>query len=199
MSSSPSSNYPTYDVMKEKENWDKHTQQIVNRRLSATTNYHYLTQHEANLIRILAHALLYDGEEEILTFIIAHIDETLHSSPGEGQREEHVPPAPTLVRSGLKALEKTCNLEFKQSIPLLKPTQLDHLLTQLSQGEYGMRSEWRGLPSIPFFKKLLTLTVEAYTAHPTIWSEIGYGGPAYPRGYVRAHLGQRDPWEAEKS
>ncbi|KQX56587.1 hypothetical protein ASD40_04085 [Paenibacillus sp. Root444D2] len=30
-----------------------------------------------------------------------------------------------------------------------------------------------------------------------VWSEIGYAGPAYPRGYVRTQLGQLDPWEAQ--
>ena len=36
----------------------------------------------------------------------------------------------------------------------------------------------------------------AYYAHPTAWSEIGWGGPASPRGYVRMDLNERDPWEA---
>ncbi|WP_369127188.1 hypothetical protein [Paenibacillus antri] len=40
------------------------------------------------------------------------------------------------------------------------------------------------------------MTLEAYYSHPAVWSEIGYGGPAYPRGYVRTQLGQLDPWEA---
>ena len=36
----------------------------------------------------------------------------------------------------------------------------------------------------------------AYYAHPTAWSEIGFGGPASPRGYVRMDENRRDPWEA---
>ena len=38
--------------------------------------------------------------------------------------------------------------------------------------------------------------VLAYYAHPTAWSEIGWGGPASPRGYVRMDFDERDPWEA---
>ena len=38
--------------------------------------------------------------------------------------------------------------------------------------------------------------VRAYYAHPTAWSEIGWGGPASPRGYVRMGFDERDPWEA---
>jgi len=48
-----------------------------------------------------------------------------------------------------------------------------------------------------FFKQLLHDTVSAYYSHPLVWSDIGYGGPAYPRGYVRVEKGLTDPWEAK--
>ncbi len=41
--------------------------------------------------------------------------------------------------------------------------------------------------------------VHAYYAHPTAWSEIGWGGPASPRGYVRMDFDERDPWEAAEA
>jgi hypothetical protein len=39
----------------------------------------------------------------------------------------------------------------------------------------------------------------AYYAHPTAWNEIGFGGPASPRGYARMGLDRRDPWEAPRA
>jgi len=36
-----------------------------------------------------------------------------------------------------------------------------------------------------------------FYSHPWTWNEIGFGGPAYPRGYVRLGPGQRESWEAE--
>ena len=36
----------------------------------------------------------------------------------------------------------------------------------------------------------------AFYSHPWAWNEIGFGGPAYPRGYVRLGAGQREHWEA---
>jgi hypothetical protein len=41
--------------------------------------------------------------------------------------------------------------------------------------------------------------VLAYYSHPTAWSEIGFGGPASPRGYVRMGFNRRDPWEAAEA
>ena len=37
------------------------------------------------------------------------------------------------------------------------------------------------------------------TPIPTAWSEIGWGGPASPRGYVRMDFDERDPWEAAEA
>ena len=34
----------------------------------------------------------------------------------------------------------------------------------------------------------------AYYAHPWAWNEIGFGGPAYPRGYMRLGVDQPEPW-----
>jgi hypothetical protein len=41
--------------------------------------------------------------------------------------------------------------------------------------------------------------VTCYYGHPTAWSEIGFGGPASPRGYVRMDFDRRDPWEAAEA
>jgi hypothetical protein len=38
----------------------------------------------------------------------------------------------------------------------------------------------------------------AFYAHPWAWNEIGFGGPAYPRGYKYLALGAREPWEVEE-
>jgi hypothetical protein len=56
---------------------------------------------------------------------------------------------------------------------------------------------WRGMASDMFFKHRVTPDItHAYYAHPVAWNEIGFGGPASPRGYVRMALDRRDPWEA---
>jgi hypothetical protein len=46
--------------------------------------------------------------------------------------------------------------------------------------------------------------LEAFYSHPWAWNEIGFGGPAYPRGYSRfgsPHLqsAEREAWEGEQA
>lgn len=56
------------------------------------------------------------------------------------------------------------------------------------------------MPSAEFFSlRVLHDICGAYYSHPHAWSEIGFGGPANPRGYVRMVFDRRDPWEAAES
>jgi hypothetical protein len=70
------------------------------------------------------------------------------------------------------------------------------LLLQMKQGALSHEA-WGGMSPANFFKqRLLHDIVVAYWSHPTAWNEIGWGGPASPRGYVRMGYDERDPWEA---
>ena len=44
------------------------------------------------------------------------------------------------------------------------------------------------------FKVVMRYVAQAFYSHPWAWNEIGFGGPAYPRGYGAfgsPHLGER--------
>jgi hypothetical protein len=74
--------------------------------------------------------------------------------------------------------------------------QQDAVLRAIQHNDVRSAS-WQGLPAKLFFSSvLLREVVSVYYAHPAAWSEIGFGGPASPRGYVRLGFDRRDPWEA---
>jgi hypothetical protein len=37
----------------------------------------------------------------------------------------------------------------------------------------------------------------AFYSHPWAWDEIGFAGPAYPRGYKNLGIDRRDPFEVK--
>src|SRR5436309_1378747 len=47
-------------------------------------------------------------------------------------------------------------------------------------------------------RKVVLDAIEAYYATPFVWDEIGFGGPAYPRGYMRLEGGRPEPWEVHE-
>ena len=189
--------YPKYDVLIEKEHWDDHTREIVLKRLGPFNDYKFLNKHEAEMILAIAKHIVYDERKEILHYVVHHLDNTLASPIGEDQRKVGIPEHKTLVRQGLKDLDKFAQKQYGGSFLEINVQQQLSLLTALSKGE-AMQMEWQSMSQKELFKKLTTEIVSAYYSHPIVWSEIGYGGPAYPRGYVRVEKGLTDPWEAKR-
>ncbi|SAL88766.1 hypothetical protein AWB74_08721 [Caballeronia arvi] len=69
----------------------------------------------------------------------------------------------------------------------------------MQRGELNDKA-WHDMPSKVFFsERVLHDVCAAYYSHPHAWSEIGFGGPANPRGYVRMYFNRRDPWEAAET
>ena len=54
---------------------------------------------------------------------------------------------------------------------------------------------WDDLPPSRAWKVVTRAILSAFYSHPWAWNEIGFGGPAYPRGYARLGAGQRESWE----
>ena len=157
----------------------------------------FLTVEEKEVLKKICTHLAFDDREEILQFVIDHIDQSLASTIGEGQRKQGILKADILVREGLRALNELANEQFSLRYIELEPEKQRTMLEEISKQQTGPGAYWGNIAPKDFFKKLLTLTVEAYCSYPTVWSEMGYGGPAYPRGYVRTQMGQLDPWEAK--
>ena len=74
-------------------------------------------------------------------------------------------------------------------------------LLQRGAARARSRADWEGMDRAVFFAKRAAARHRRrpITRHPTAWNEIGFGGPASPRGYVRMDFDRRDPWEAAEA
>lgn len=186
--------YPSYDVLALQDEWDAHTREIVNKRLEPF-DIKLLTKWEQQMIKIIAAHVAHDHREEILNWVVAHVDEQLAKPFGESQRKPGILPQKALICGGLKALNTWAKGSYSREFLKLEAKQQLTMISSLQLGHLEEIKDWDTTLQKELFKKLLDLTIEAYYSHPWVWSEIGYGGPAYPRGYVRVELGITDPWE----
>ncbi|MVP01227.1 gluconate 2-dehydrogenase subunit 3 family protein [Paenibacillus lutrae] len=189
--------YPSFDVMAEQEHWDPHTQSIVNDRLVRQPKHQVLSLEEAELLRSWCSRLVDDDRAEMINYVIEHIDTTLSSGTGEGQRKPEAPHQRELILQGLHAVDKIAEGFHGQPFHHLRAIEQQEIMKNIAEARLSLIGEWTTTVQNEWFSKLLKLTVEAYYSHPVVWSEIGYAGPAYPRGYVRTDRGQLDPWEAK--
>lgn len=145
------------------------------------------------VIGAIAKHILYDERKELLDYVLHHMDNKLSSPIGEDQRKVGTPEQKVLIRQGLKALNRLAQKQYGAHFLDIDPQQQLLLLSALDSGKAAPMTEWQTIPQKELFKKLTTQITSAYYSHPTVWSEIGYGGPAYPRGYVRVERGLTDP------
>lgn len=189
--------YINFDVMAEKENWDRHTREIVENRLNHP-KYQTLSRNEITVLYHLCSVLTGDEREPILEFIVSHFDNKLTSNLGEGQRQKGLPPFKQLFQVGIKALDNH-SLSTKGSgfTKLSKQIQFE-LIQQLIVKDPKIDADGIRIKAKDFLATIYKEIVSAYYSHPDVWTDIGYAGPAYPRGYIRTERGLRDPWEAKQ-
>ena len=190
--------YPSFNVLDEREAWDTHTQAIVTSRISKSQSCTVLDGEEYKLLQQVCSVLVDDGREEVIQYVLAHVDQTLKdTATGEGERRTGVPERKMLILEGIRHLDKFLLQVTGKKTSKCEAQLLTEVLRQISDGRADY-SKWSSDLQREWFLKMLNLTVEAYCSHPIVWSEMGYAGPAYPRGYVRGDIGRLDPWEAKE-
>ena len=102
-------------------------------------------------------------------------------------------------RIGIEAIQDEARERFGSDFLSLPYKQQDMVLEALHDGKpVGGAATWKRMSVSRFWELIGSDAVKAYYAHPWAWDEIGFGGPAYPRAYMRLERGEPEPWEAEE-
>ncbi len=191
--------YSKYDVLSKwrSPSWNDQTRAVVSRRLNDVPERTFLTEAEFALLEAICARLMPQPDRAQPIPIAPFIDSKLAENRGDGYRYADMPPMREAWRQGLEAIEAESRKRHGASFAELPETEQDELLAVIQEGRVE-GGHWQSLPPARFFKALLLKQiVTIYYAHPEAWSEIGFGGPASPRGYVRLGFNERDPWEAK--
>ena len=195
--------YPGYNVLNKRNSpsWNDQTREVIDARLAIDEDFHrFCDKAEWRALRAICEQIVPQPAHHFPKApIAAMIDQKLYSGKGDGYRDARLPAQGDAWRKGLAAIDAEAALESGKSFCELGQEQQRAVLRKVQKGEVASPA-WEELPAQLFFaKRLLHDIVTAYYAHPASWSEIGFGGPASPRGYVRMNFDRRDPWEAAEA
>jgi hypothetical protein len=189
--------YARYDVLAKwrSPSFDDVTRRVLAQRLHQIPKRRFFTERQWAVLEAAAARIIPQPDRDDPIPVTPFIDDRLARGIGDGYRFEDMPPEDQAWRIGLAALDAEARELRGLGFPELSPEEQDEVLTRAQRGEV-MTDAWGSMPPGRFFIHHLVDTVARfYYAHPDAWSEIGFGGPASPRGYVR--LTKRDPWEAK--
>jgi hypothetical protein len=193
--------FPSYDVLAKwpTPSWNEQTRRVVAQRIENPPERRYFTAGEWDTAAAIASRIIPQADRgDTPVPIVPLIDQRLDENRGKGYRYEDMPSDREAWRLGIAAIDDESRIRFGKRFIDARPHEQDATLRSVQTGEVAS-ALWRDLPPKRFFTNVLVDDIVGiYYAHPAAWNEIGFGGPASPRGYVRIGLDQRDAWEAEE-
>jgi hypothetical protein len=194
--------YPGFHTLDQQKFWDEATRRKVLDRVHHIPPLRFFTSEEATLMEALVDHLLPQDDRHPSRHIpiVPRIDERLHQGRIPGYRFAKMPADGDAYRLGFRAIEQIAQESFGASFTKLSWGQQEKLLKSIHDAEplAGAGEIWKQMKIHRYWALLVQDCVEAYYAHPWAWDEIGFGGPAYPRGYMRLEHGEPEPWEVDE-
>lgn len=198
-----SDRYPGYDVLAKRNSpsWNDATRRVIDERLALDPDRHdFFSDEEWPTVRALCDRIVPQPRNRSRPApLAAMLDRKLHLDARDGYRDTRLPRQRDAWRQAIAAFDAEARSRYGSRFHELDPERQDEILIAVQAGG-AHAPEWGDMPAALFFaKRLLHDVVGAYYAHPVAWNEIGFGGPASPRGYVRMNYDRRDPWEASEA
>ncbi len=190
--------YPNYDILRKWDtpSYNQITREVLAERLAAVPQRQFLDVEEWRLLQAICERLVPQPDRTDPVPITPFVDAALAENRSTGTRFAGIPPMREAWRKGLAAIRADARTLHGTDFGDLDSHLQDALLHRINDGNADP-AHWDGMPSQRFFRSVLLKEVLAiYYAHPAAQSEIGFGGPAAPRGYVRLAADRMDPWEA---
>jgi len=194
--------YPGYNVLARRDtpSWNAKTREVIEQRLATPDVPRFFSTEEWAIADALCRRILPQTNEQDAVSLVALLDAKLLADHGDGFREVNMPYMREAWRRGLAAIDGEADARHDgRGFAVLTDGERDALLRSMQNGEVN-GDRWSGLDAGAFFKRRVLVDVPAlYYSHPKAWNEIGFGGPASPRGYVRLDGDRPDPWEAAEA
>jgi Gluconate 2-dehydrogenase subunit 3 len=188
--------YPDYDVLSQADHWDEVTRRLVLDRVERVPELRFFDEREAATLTVLCDLLLAQDEDPRVP-VLAYVDEKLHEGTGDGYRYFDLPPDGETWRRVARGLDEEARRLGRPSFADVDAVQGPDVCHRFSCGDlHG--GAWETLNVSRAFEVVMRDVCQAFFSHPWEWNEMGFGGPAYPRGYAAfgsPHTGEREGWE----
>jgi hypothetical protein len=187
--------YPDYDVLASVDTWDRATREVVTERLQMRGPLRFFTAPEEPTLRAFCDvATAQDSEPRVP--VAEMVDDKLAAGRLDGYRYADMPRDPDTWRLALRGLDEVAASRYgRDTFAVCDAQAREAIIGDLADGSLS-GGAWDGLNVSRAFSVCMRAILEAFYSHPWAWNEIGYGGPAYPRGYMRlGPIAVREPRE----
>ena len=175
------------------------TRQVLTERLTASPRQPvFFSADEFALLQRICDRLIPQHEGTAYIDIAGGIDRRLSEYKSDGWRYDTMPADGDAYKLGLKGVDESAQILFKQPFQVISGEEQDQVLKAIQERQVSAEI-WQKLPANRFFEELLAEAVENYYSHPLAQEEIGYVGMADAPGWQLVELNQQEDREPRET
>jgi hypothetical protein len=194
--------YPDYDVLEQQEHWDEVTRALIVTRVTDVPPIRFFDAQECETLTVFSDLYLAQDSEPRIP-VLAFVDEKLWKGELDGYQYFDLPDDRETWRIVARGLDQEARARGADRFSLLPlDAQLEVVHDFANAQLHG--GVWNTINVSRAWSVVTRHMLAQFYAHPWAWNEIGFGGPAYPRGYSRfgsPHLqsAERETWEGKQA
>ncbi|WP_336644273.1 gluconate 2-dehydrogenase subunit 3 family protein [Microbacterium sp. USHLN186] len=183
--------YPGFHVLSQRRHWDDATRAVVESRVGTLPQIRFFTVAEEAAATALFDQLL-DQRAEPKVPITRMVDVRLAEGQFDGWHHDSMPPDDQAWRQTLALLDDEARERCGRPFAECRWNEQNDMLAQIHDSDADF---WRGMPRALVWNLWNRYACTAFYSHPSAWDEIGFAGPAYPRGYKNIGIDRLEPFE----
>jgi hypothetical protein len=186
--------FPDFDVLEQIGHWDNVTAGVVLARLDPPVDFSFFSPLEQATAGALFDQLLGQTAEPKIP-VLGLIDRRLALDETDGWRYDDMPDDGEAWHVTLAALDDDSQQNHGAAFHEVDETSQCALV----QAVQDCQGDWHDMAAPHVWSLWTRYACAAFYSHPWAWNEIGFGGPAYPRGYKALGENRLEPWEVRAS
>jgi hypothetical protein len=186
--------FPGQDAMGQRSRWDPATRALIERRIQTTGRAHFFHGRERDVARHLLDRLVGQPDDaRPYIDILGAVDARLLADETDGWHYDTMPSDREAWHTSVRGLDDDALIGSGSGFAECGARMQRELIEAVRTWPSGQR--WHGMPPAAVWSLWTRYAMTAFYAHPSAWDEIGFPGPAYPRGYKNLGIGRREPFE----
>jgi hypothetical protein len=188
---SGSARFPGFDAAAQAQHWDPITAGVVLERLSMPPDIRFFTPAEQAAATALCDQLMGQAGDSLVP-LVPLIDARLAEAQTDGWHYADMPEDGPAWQQSLVGLDADARDKCGRDLAECAAAEQQAIIQAVQDLGSG---DWHGLNAGHVWSLWTRYACTAFYAHPLAWNEIGFPGPAYPRGYKNVGLDAREPFE----
>jgi len=184
--------FGSFDVLGQVSYWDQVTTGVVLERLATPADLAFFRGREVATARVLLDLLLAQDDEPKVP-VLELVDTRLARGETDGWHYSEMPEDGEAWRRTLQWIDEDTDGGFAEAVPDRQRASIQRV-----QDLAEAAKDWHDWPATQTWSLWTRYACTAFYSHPWAWNEIGFDGPAYPRGYLALGVGKLEHWETHE-